>query len=176
MPQACRRNGILLIDTGSLKDTDDIKSDLNGVFNVCNEAKCVTVHVSRNSLDQPKKVVIKAQKKLELEANQMHLQINRHENNFGLVRSILYFKDANNAVVNNCAILQCSVNGKSVGDANPVMYNVAPHGNAKGNSQLQPLKRSTIAAIKEAISPTKRSCSQRIYESLTESDACHNRD
>ena len=32
VPQACRRNAIFVIDTQHLKDLNDVKSDLNGVF------------------------------------------------------------------------------------------------------------------------------------------------
>ena len=45
IPQACRRNAIFIINSEHIKNRNDIKSDLNGIFKKCLESKCKTVEL-----------------------------------------------------------------------------------------------------------------------------------
>ena len=49
IPQACRRNAIFVINSDHIKNRNDIKSDLNGIFNKCLESKCKTVEFKNNT-------------------------------------------------------------------------------------------------------------------------------
>ena len=45
IPQACRRNAIFIMNSQHIKNRNDIKSDLNGIFKKCLESKCKTVEL-----------------------------------------------------------------------------------------------------------------------------------
>ena len=49
IPQACRRNAIFVINSDHIKNRNDIKSDLNGIFNKCLESECKTVEFKNNT-------------------------------------------------------------------------------------------------------------------------------
>ena len=104
IPQACRRNATFLIDSRQLRHPEDAQSDLNGVFSKCIEVKTHTVDVTSNCTG-PQKVKVIANKKKELEKNQLYLRVNRKQNSHGLVRSISYFIEENGLIHNNCIIL-----------------------------------------------------------------------
>ena len=57
IPRACRRNAIFVINSDHIKNRNDIKSDLNGIFKKCLESKCKTVELSDFSVKiiSPKK-------------------------------------------------------------------------------------------------------------------------
>ena len=61
IPQACRRNAIFVTNSDHNKNRNDIKSDLNGIFNKCSESKCKTVELSDFSV----KIISPKKKKTE---------------------------------------------------------------------------------------------------------------
>ena len=61
IPRACRRNAIFVINSDHIKNRNDIKSDLNGIFKKCLESKCKTVELSDFSV----KIISPKKKKTE---------------------------------------------------------------------------------------------------------------
>ena len=106
IPQACRRNAIFVIDSADVKDPNDVKSDLNGVFRICHEVKCLTVHVDLGSQQESVKLRVEDRKEVKLGEKSMYLKIHRRENDFGLVRNIMYFTGPDNNIVNESIVLQ----------------------------------------------------------------------
>eukprot|EP00112_Aurelia_sp_Birch-Aquarium-sp1_P019608 Seg4881.2 transcript_id=Seg4881.2/GoldUCD/mRNA.D3Y31 product="Serine/threonine-protein kinase TAO3" protein_id=Seg4881.2/GoldUCD/D3Y31 len=131
IPQACRRNSIFAIDSRTIGDPENVKSDLNGTFTKCIEAKKYIVVVSTNS-DGYCTVKAVAKKALNLEEDKIYMSINRRENKFGLIRSITYFCDSKGTVVNDKIILQYFVNRQICGDVDQVEYAVEAHVEAQG--------------------------------------------
>ena len=66
IPQACRHNAKFVINNDHIKNRNDIKSDLNGIFNKCLESKCKTIELSDFS------VKIISPKKRKLNENQFY--------------------------------------------------------------------------------------------------------
>ena len=66
IPQACRHNAKFVINNDHIKNRNDIKSALNGIFNKCLESKCKTVELSDFS------VKIISPKKRKLNENQFY--------------------------------------------------------------------------------------------------------
>ena len=96
IPQACRRNSVFVINSNNLKHLDDIKSDLNGIFKRCLEAKCKIFDINEKCVK-----AISSNKNNKLEEEQFFIHINRRENIHGLIRNIVYFKDKNKATINS---------------------------------------------------------------------------
>ena len=85
VPQACRENSIFVISSNCLKNVEDIKSDLNGIFRTYHEAKLKRVQVN-NII-----VTVKQNSNKEIVEGVLVMKINRRENEDGLVRNIVYF-------------------------------------------------------------------------------------
>ena len=94
IPQACRRNSVFVINSNNLKHLDDIKSDLNGIFKRCLEAKCKIFDINEKCVK-----AISSNKNNKLEEEQFFIHINRRENIHGLIRNIVCFKDKNKATI-----------------------------------------------------------------------------
>ena len=88
---------MFLINTKSIKDLDDVKSDLNGTFRKSIESKWKTVETK---IVECLKVKVIANKRNTLDKNQVYMKINRSENSHGLIRNIVYFTDKDDQVVN----------------------------------------------------------------------------
>ena len=97
IPQACRQNAVFVIDTTKLKEIDDVKSDLNGVFGKCHEVKY-------KIFDAVKNKVVKIGKN-KMHQNELIMRVHRTENVHGLIRSYLYFQDDVQNVYSNKLVL-----------------------------------------------------------------------
>ena len=169
IPQACRRNSVFAIDSRTIGDPENAKSDLNGTFTKCIEAKKYTVVVSTNS-DGKCSVKAVAKKVLNLEGDKIYLSINRRENKFGLIRSISYFCDSKGTVLNDKVILQYFVNRQICGDVDQVEYTVEAHGNSKSGGSFYPLKKTTLGKIEKRLLDEKIKASE-IYKELSGQEA-----
>ena len=90
VPQACRRKLIFLIDTKCLKDIEDVKSDLNGVFRKCLEVKHRPVSINSAVAAFNVKVLGKGSSS-DLSNGQTIMHTHRRENDRGLIRHIVWF-------------------------------------------------------------------------------------
>ena len=115
MIQACRRNFVFVITSDNLKNLDDIKSDLSGIFKRCLEAKCKIFDINDEYVE-----ALLSNKNNKLREGQVFIDINRRENIHGLIRNIVYFKDKNKATINTKLVLQYYINRKKCGDKEEV--------------------------------------------------------
>eukprot|EP00795_Rhopilema_esculentum_P015816 gene15815-7125_t len=167
IPQACRKSAVFLLDTSSVKDPNDVKSDLNGVFRIFHEVKSLTVSIKNNSKDEGVTLQVKARKKLKLQEDGMHLMVNRRENDCGFIRNIMYFLGRDEKIVGDSIVL---LNRAICGNIEEIQFDVPAHGNARHNnrrSQFHPLKKSTLDAVHQAICPSEKTNSGRIYDNVT---------
>ena len=170
IPQACRRNAIFLIDSRSLGNPEDVQSDLNGCFSKCIEVKTYTVNVSTDAMETYSTRVI-SRKKDKLYSGQIHYRINRKENKAGLRRSISYFLDEEENIINDTIILQYTLNRMICGDVEDVSFTVESHGNSKEKSSensFYPIKRSTIQDLKNGMTGSKKRQAGSLYASRME--------
>ncbi|KAJ8047258.1 Serine/threonine-protein kinase TAO1 [Holothuria leucospilota] len=176
VPQGCRNNAIFIIDSDCVRDPDDVKSDLNGVFSICHEIKCLTLTVkigdtaSIRSRTNAVRLKVQSRQRIDAQDGCLYLKIHRRENQFGLVRNIMYFMDVNEKIVNKSIILQYFINKKVCGNVDFISYSVPPHGNAskKRRSGFHPLKKSTLKRMRDEVSPTRKCNSDRVYEHIME--------
>ena len=103
----------------------------------------------------------------------MLMKVHRTENEFGLIRNIVYFTNQNNSVINSKVILQYYINNKVCGDVESITYTVQSHGNSKREKPFYVIKKSTIADCKNKVlhSGSKRSVSvlyDTFHRDLTE--------
>ena len=97
-------------------------------------------------------VTIISNKKQQLQENQTLMKVNRSENKQGLVRSIVYFSNKHNQVINSKVLLQYYVNKKVCGNIENIEFSVSS-------------KKSTISSYKSQLSG---SSSQRSISVLYE--------
>ena len=114
MPQACREHSIFVISSNCLKNVEDIKSDLNGVFRLCHEVKSKRVQVGDTI------VTVKPNSNNEIVEGELVMKINRRENMHGLVRNIVYFVNGKKGVMNSKIQLQYYINSKVAGNKSKV--------------------------------------------------------
>ena len=114
VPQACRENSIFVISSNCLKNVEDIKSDLNGVFRLCHEVKSKRVQVGDTI------VTVKPNSNNEIVEGELVMKINRRENMHGLVRNIVYFVNGKKGVMNSKIQLQYYINSKVAGNKSKV--------------------------------------------------------
>ena len=98
--QACRENSIIVISSNCLKNVEDIKSDLNAVFGICHKAKSKKVQVNDTI------VMGKPNSDKQIVEGELVMKINRHKNEHGLVRNIVYFLNEKKEVLNSKIVLQ----------------------------------------------------------------------
>ena len=147
IPQACRRNSVFVINSNNLKHLDDIKSDLNGIFKRCLEAKCKIFDINEKCVK-----AISSNKNNKLEEGQFFIHINRRENIHGLIRNIVYFKDKNKATINSKVVLQYYINRKKCGDKEEVQYTAPNHGNSGAEKPFFTVKKTTLQNFKKKAS------------------------
>ena len=102
-PQAYVKNTVFLINAKSIKDLDDVNSDLNDTLRKSIHFKWKTVETETAAC---LKVKITANKKNKLNKNQLHTKTNWSENSHGLIRKIVYFKDKDDQTDNSKTVLQ----------------------------------------------------------------------
>ena len=100
MPQAYRENSTFVISSNCLKNVEDIKSGLNGVFQTCHELKSKRVQVNDTI------VTVKPNSNREIVEGELVTKINRRENEHGLVRNIVYFVNEKIEVLNSKILMQ----------------------------------------------------------------------
>ena len=116
---------MFVINSNNLKHLDDIKSDLNGIFKRCLEAKCKIFDINEKYVK-----AISSNEYNKLEEGQFFIHINQRENIHGLIRNIVYLKDKNKATINSKVVLQYYVNKKKGADKEQVQYTSPNHGNS----------------------------------------------
>ena len=151
-----------MTDSRQLQHPEDAQSDLIGVFSKCIEVKTHTVDVTSNCTGLQKVKVI-ANKKKELEKNQLYLRVNKKQNSHGLVRSISYFIEENGLIHNNCIILQYFINTSICRDVTEINYKVAPHGS------YYPSKKSTINCLRDECSSGRKRKISNVYDNVVKS-------
>lgn len=146
IPQACRQNSVFSIDSTVLADVEDVKSDLNGPFKKCIEAKVYTVQIAQI---KNKEYLVKAisKKRVDSAPGHTYMKVNRRENSFGLVRSITHFMDGQGKILNGRVIVQYYINRQICGDVQSVNYTVPAHGNSKKEGSFYALKKSTLGNL-----------------------------
>lgn len=144
-PVLVRENASFLIDVSLYKDWEDVKNDMNGVFN--RVLRCA-VWTIKKSADGSRSFEILRKKAVALQSsNEYHLHINSkaHKACPSFVRSIFHLTDSSSNIVLNTVILQyCIIDGK-----NKAIFNVPPHGNSTGSTPYYPTAKSTLALIKK---------------------------
>ena len=161
IPQACRRNAIFVIDNKSLKDPEDVKSDLNGVFGKCHEVKWKTVCSKTKDFAI---VQVVSNKKEILKLGQFHMRVHRTENNYGLVRNIIYFLDKTGCPLKDKIVLQYSINKKINGNSEEVSFKVASHGNAKSLKPFYVVKKSSLRQFQDEIGARGKRSISLVYD------------
>ena len=152
MPQSCRRNAVFLLDSNRLKDVEDAKSDLNGVYKKCLEVKTHTVSISKD-IHRNVEVKTLAKKKLELKENMLHMSVNRRETVTGLVRNITYFVGTSGEILNGSIVMQYYLDKEICGDVEALEFVVEAHGNSKSSDKaFYPIKKSTLNEIGQHLS------------------------
>ena len=116
---------MFVINSNNLKHLDDIKSDLNGIFKRCLEAKCKIFDINEKYVK-----AISSNEYNNLEEGQFFIHINQRENIHGLIGNIVYLKDKNKATIISKVVLQYYVNKKKGADKEQVQYTSPNHGNS----------------------------------------------
>ena len=127
----------------NLKHLDDIKSDLNGIFKRCLEAKCKIFDINEKCVK-----AISSNKNNKLEEGQFFIHINRRENIHGLLQNIVYFKDKNKATINSKVVLQYYINRKKCGDTEQVQYTAPNHGNSGAEKPFLQLRKALCRILR----------------------------
>lgn len=140
-----RRNLSFLVDVSKLRDWQDAKSDMNGVYHSTLRVATWTVEVGANN-----HVEILEKKKVELASdNDFHVHVHSKKNKAGLCRSIFYLLDLDEKIVNSTCLLQYSLTDSACEEVN---FNVPPHGNSKsGKTPFYPTQKSTMETIKREL-------------------------
>ena len=151
-PLQVRRNLSFLVDVSKLRDWQDVKSDMNGVYHITLRVATWTVQVGASN-----HVDILEKKKVELASdNDFHVHVHSKKNKAGLCRSIFYLLDLDEKIVNSTCLLQYSLTDRACEEVN---FHVPPHGNSKsGKTPFYPSKKSTMEAIKRELA----SCSASV--------------
>ena len=145
VPQACMIDALFFTNTKSIKDLDDVKSDLNSTFRKPIESKWKTVETEIRAC---LKVKVIANQKNKLDKNQVHMKINRSKNSHGLIRNIVCFKDKDGQVINSKIVLQYYIDRKVCGDIEEVEYIASSHRNSKSQKSFFTMKKSVLSNFK----------------------------
>ena len=146
MPQACRENSIFVISSNCLKNVEDIKGNMNGVFRTCHEVKSKRVQVNDTI------VTVKPSSINEIVQGELVMKINRRENEHGLVRNIIYLVNEKKEVINSKKLLQYYINSKVAGNKSKVQYTPSSHGNCRNaEKSFFPLKKSTLNRFRSQV-------------------------
>ena len=107
---------MFVINSNNLKHLNDIKSDLNGIFKRCLEAKCKIFDINDKYVK-----AISSNKNNKLEEGQFFIHLNQKKKNIRrLIRNIVYFKDKNKATINSKVVLQYYISRKKCGNKEEV--------------------------------------------------------
>ena len=108
-PLQVRRNLSFLVDVSKLRDWQDVKSDMNGVYHITLRVATWTVQVGASN-----HVDILEKKKVELASdNDFHVHVHSKKNKAGLCRSIFYLLDLDEKIVNSTCLLQYSLTDRA---------------------------------------------------------------
>ena len=163
IPQACGQNAVFVIDTTKLKEIDDLKSDLNGVFGKCHEAK-------NKIFDAVKNKVVRI-KKNKMHQNELIMRVHRTQNAHGLIRSYLYFQDDVQNVYANKLVLQYYLNKSICGDVDCISFRVSKHGNAKNEKPFYAVKKSALIDLKsDLMNDRRKRTASAMYDKIFEKD------
>ena len=145
-PLKVRRNLSFLVYISSFKNWEDVKSDMNGKYSYPLRTGTWTLNIHDDE-----SVEILWKKKVPLKnKGDIHIYINSKKNDAGLCRSIFFLMLASGDILSQTCLLQYHIAGE---DADEVQFEVAPHGNRKhGGKPFYPLQKSTMEAIKNALS------------------------
>ena len=146
--QACRKNAVFLINTKSIKDLDDVKSNLNRTFRMSIES---TWKMVETEIGECLKIKVIANKRKILDKNQVYMKINRSENSHGLIRNTVYFKGKDDQVVNSKIVLQYYIDRKICGDKEHIEYIASSHGNSKSQKWFYTMKKSVLSNFKSQL-------------------------
>lgn len=145
-PLKARQNLSFLINVAKLKNWQDVKSDMNGVY-------CDTLHICTWTVEvsEENDVDILDKKKIDLvNENAYHIYINSMCNKAGLCRSIFLLRGRDGEIQNSVCLLQYTIAREGF---NTVGFEVPSHGNSKGKGKpFYPSKKSTLQAIKDELS------------------------
>ncbi|PIK57067.1 hypothetical protein BSL78_06007 [Apostichopus japonicus] len=161
-PLKVRENASFLIDISGYRNWEDIKTDMNGVFNVTlrNATWTISVHDDITGTKVGCEVLYKRREKLEDRA-QYHVtqHFKRNKSSPDLVRSIFMLRDHKGNIVNNCALLQYYVTG-----GKDVHLVVGSHGNAKRSKKpFYPCAKSVHEIMQEKVASEAPS---KVYQFL----------
>ena len=141
-----RQNLSFLINVAKLKNWQDIKSDMNGIF-------CDTLRIGTWTVEvtEDNDVHILEKKKIDLVSKKAyHIYINSMRNIAGLCRSIFLLRGRDAEIQNSVCFLQYTIAREG---CNEVVYEVPSHGNSKTKRKpFYPTKKSTLQAIKDELS------------------------
>eukprot|EP00112_Aurelia_sp_Birch-Aquarium-sp1_P005670 Seg1645.5 transcript_id=Seg1645.5/GoldUCD/mRNA.D3Y31 product="hypothetical protein" protein_id=Seg1645.5/GoldUCD/D3Y31 len=157
-PSRVRENAAFLVDLRCFENWEDIKSDLNGVYDGVVRCGISTVEYVEG------KWVLLVRKEIHLHNdNTFHLIQNTRRNKAAsqLVRSIFLLRDQDKKFVNDVCLLQYNVSN----EAGFVQLDVQRHGNSKSALQkpFYPTKKSTMTAMKQKLKSNESSI---VYEEL----------
>ena len=147
VPQACRRKSIFLIESKCPKDIEDVKSDLNCVFQECFEVKHRPVSINSAVAAFNVKVFGKGSCS-DLSNGQTIMHTHRRENDHGLIRHIVWFTK-NDIVLHNT--IMCTINSSICGPVDEITFTVKKHGNSKSDGTFYPIKKSMMTGLKTMI-------------------------
>ena len=132
------------INSNNLKNLDNIRSSLSGIFRRCLEAKCKIFDINNKYVK-----AISSNKNNKLQEGQVFIHINQRANINGLIRNIVYFKEKNKATINSKIMLQYYINRKKCKDKEEVQYIVPNPGNSCAGNHYFPTKKSTLQNFKK---------------------------
>lgn len=149
-PLRVRKNASFLVDTRSYTNWEDMKDDMNGVFNKVLRCAVWTVECTKDAEEGQMQFSVLEKKALRLTAsNQYHLHINSRANKAcpQLVRSFFHLKDASSNFVNDSVLMQYHI---TTGQES-VTFEVKPHGNSRNarSAPFYPTSKSTLESIKK---------------------------
>lgn len=146
-PLKVRENASFLVDLKWFDNWEDIKADMNGVYNGVLRCAVWTIEWYDGcwTIRQKKKAPLASMETYHLVQNSK-----RNKAAPSLVRSIFLLKDMKGNVVNNVCLLQYHVNSD---DGRVDEVEVQKHGNSRSTNPkpFYPLKQSTITSMKESI-------------------------
>ena len=166
VPLRVRENCAFIIDSGHLASPDDVKADMNGIYNKL--LKISTWTISVDPVDAT--INILERKKVDIPNDALdhyHLSIHSKMNHVGLCRSIFLLLDKHGEVANRSCLLQYHIHSPLA--QNKVEFDVLPHGNRKhGNQPFYPTQQSTLGEIKSAL--RDGSSSAVVYNNVSRSN------
>ena len=153
-----------MIDLKKYKHWEDVKSDMNGVYNGVLRCGVWTVEIDIAN-EEEVNVQIVAKKAMPLTSDkQFHLVLHSKKNKAGpsLARSIFLLKDKSSSIVKNMCIVQYHI----LDGSETAEFTVHAHGNATSSfsKAFFPSKKSTLEAIRKGIQ--KKTSGTSVYSSL----------